>query len=103
MFAAEFEPAHPDTRRSPRATTALDADLDRGGLARALCRVLDISVQGARLQTYTSLSRGSRILLRLPQVGEVAADVVWATDFAAGCQFQTPLAPEAFEILAPLT
>ncbi|MEJ8630254.1 hypothetical protein P0F65_11155 [Sphingomonas sp. I4] len=35
--------------------------------------------------------------------GEVAADVVWATDFAAGCQFQTPLAPEAFEILAPLT
>lgn len=81
----------------------MDTDMDRGGLARALCRVLDISIHGAKLQTYTALRRGSDIWLRLPQVGEVTARVVWATDFAAGCQFQTPLAPEAFEILAPMT
>ncbi|KTT71646.1 PilZ domain-containing protein [Sphingomonas sanguinis] len=104
MFAAEFEPAE-DTnrRRALRKAAALDTEMDRGGLSRALCRVLDISVHGARLQTYTSLRRGSDIWLRLPQVGEVAAHVVWATDFAAGCQFEKPLAPEAFEILAPLT
>lgn len=104
MFAAEFEPAERDNRRrSPRKAAAMDAEMDRGGLTRALCRVLDISVHGARLQTYTSLRQGTNILLRFPKVGEVAARVVWATDFAAGCQFQTPLPPEAFEILAPLT
>lgn len=104
MFAAEFEPVELDNRRrSQRAATALDAEMDRRGLARALCRVLDISIHGARLQTYTSLRQGSDILLRFPKVGEVPARVVWATEFAAGCQFQTPLAPEAFAILAPLT
>ena len=102
MFAAEFEPAEfSGRRRSPRSSVNIDADMDRGGLARALCKVLDISIHGAKLQTYTALRRGSTIWLRLPQVGAVAARVVWATDFAAGCQFQTPLAPDAFESLAP--
>ena len=40
--------------------------------------------------------------LRLPKVGQVIARVVWATDFAAGCQFHTPLDQESFAILAPL-
>lgn len=104
MFAAEFEPAQiPTRRRSPRAAVARDAEADPGGLARALCRVLDISVHGVRLQTYTALHRGMNIWLRLPQVGQVSARVVWADDFAAGCRFQEPLAREAFEYLAPLT
>ncbi|WP_322966160.1 PilZ domain-containing protein [Sphingomonas fuzhouensis] len=104
MFAAEFEPAgFTNRRRSPRATTALDTDMGRGGLDRALCRVTDISIHGARLQTYTELRRGSKIWLRLPHVGEIEAKVVWAADFAAGCHFQTPLTRAAFEILAPLT
>ncbi|WP_343527667.1 PilZ domain-containing protein [Sphingomonas sp.] len=103
MFAAEFEPAeYPCRRRSAQTSVAIDADMDRGGLARALCRVLDISVHGARLQTYTALRRGSTIWLRLPKVGEVTARIIWATDFSAGCQFQTPLAPEAYESLPPL-
>ncbi|MET4896758.1 PilZ domain-containing protein [Sphingomonadaceae bacterium jetA1] len=100
MFAAEFEPAEIPTRRAARAA---DSEYDQGGLARALCRVLDISLHGVRLQTYTALHRGMNIWLRLPQVGQVSARVVWADDFAAGCQFQEPLAREDFEHLAPLT
>lgn len=71
MFAAEFEPAElANRRRAPRASVALDTDMARGGLDRALCRVTDISVQGARLQTYTELKRGLKIWLRLPKVGK---------------------------------
>ena len=104
MFAAEFEPAElANRRRAPRAAVALDTDMARGGLDRALCRVTDISVQGARLQTYTELKRGLKIWLRLPKVGEVTARIVWAKDFAAGCHFDTPLTREDFEYLAPLT
>lgn len=104
MFAAEFEPAEfANRRRSPRTATALETDLGRGGLDRALCRVTDISTTGARLQTYTELRRGLKIWLRLPHVGEVEAKIVWASDFSAGCHFQTPLTPEAFGILAPMT
>ena len=103
MFAAEFEPA--DTqgrRRSPRAPVSFDARLGQGGLGRTLCKVVDLSIHGARLSTYSGLRRGTTIWLTLPEVGPVAADVMWADDFTAGCQFQTPLDEEAFEKLAEL-
>ncbi len=95
MFTAEFEPAErPDRRRAARAPVSLDARL--GKAARTLCKVVDISVHGARLQTYSALKRGATIWLTLPQIGAVAADVMWADDYAAGCQFLTPLSADQF-------
>jgi hypothetical protein len=103
MLAAEFEPAESlGRRRSPRAPVSLDVRLGRGGLERALCRVVDLSIHGARLQTYSALKRGASIWLTLPHVGQVIADVAWATDFAAGCAFHTPLAQESFDALIEL-
>jgi hypothetical protein len=100
MFAAEFEPAFlGNRRRNPRAPVSLDADLGIGGLARALCKVVDISINGARLQSYTALKQGSTIWLTLPGVGQVAADVIWADDFVAGCQFHRPLDMPVFDAL----
>ncbi len=98
MFAAEFEPAESHgRRRSPRAPVSLDAAIGKG--ARTLCKVTDVSVHGARLQTYSALKRGTSIWLTLPNIGQVVAEVMWADDFIAGCQFHTPLTPEAFEQL----
>lgn len=91
MFAAEFEPAQLDRRRTPRAPVSLDAELGRGGLGRTLCRVVDLSAGGARIQTYSSVRRGTTIWLTLPGLGPRAADVIWADDFRAGCQFREPL------------
>ena len=100
MFAAEFEPAESTgRRRSPRAPVSLDARIGKGGMGRALCKVTDISVHGARLQTYSALKKDSTIWLTLPQIGLVAADVMWADDFMAGCQFRIPLDATAFEAL----
>ena len=100
MFAAEFEPVEGNgRRRSARAAVSLDARIGDGGMARTLCKVSDISLHGARLQTYSALKRGSTIWLTLPGIGPVAADVMWADDYAAGCQFRTPLAQAAFEAM----
>ena len=100
MFAAEYEPAETlGRRRAPRAPVSLDARIGRGGLDRALCKVTDLSMHGARLQTYSSLRRDAMIWLSLPGIGHVAARVVWATDFEAGLEFQSPLSPETFEAL----
>src|SRR5437868_15245220 len=99
-FAAEFEPAIGlGRRRSVRAPVSLDAKIGRGGLDRALCKVIDLSQHGARLQTYSSLRAGTMIWLALPKVGHHAAKVVWADDFEAGLQFEIPLTSEAFEAL----
>ncbi len=100
MFAAEFEPAQASNRRrSPRAPVSLDASVGVGGLARAVCKVIDISINGARLQSYCALKKGSTIWLTLPGFGQVAADVMWADDFTAGCQFHRPLDTAVFDEL----
>ena len=101
MFAAEFEPADDDGRRSLlRAPVALDAHIGKG--ARTLCKVVDISIHGARLQTYSALTRGGTIWLTLPGGCCVAADVKWADDYSAGCQFKQPLEIDVFERLVEL-
>jgi hypothetical protein len=101
MFAAEFEPA--DTygrRRFVRAPVSLDAHI--GKAARTLCKVVDISIHGARLHTYSALSKDSVIWLTLPGAGSIAADVKWADDYSAGCQFKQPLELDVFEQLVEL-
>ncbi|PAX09585.1 PilZ domain-containing protein [Sphingomonas lenta] len=100
MFAAEWELAQLDRRRAPRAPVSLDTQLGRGGLERALCRVLNISTLGVKLQTYSALRRGRTIWLTLPGLGQRAADVIWADDFTAGCQFREPLTQEQVDTLA---
>jgi len=99
-FAAEFEPAVLGRRRAPRAPVSLDARVGRGGLDRALCKVVDLSLHGAKIETFSALRRDSMIWLTLPHVGHWAARVVWATDFEAGLEFQIALSEDEFEKLA---
>jgi hypothetical protein len=99
MFAAEFEPAQLDRRRAPRAPVSLDARLGKGGLDRALCRVVDLSIGGCRLQTYSELRQGTTIWLTLPGLPPVVADVMWTGDFTAGCRFREPLDQDEFDRL----
>jgi hypothetical protein len=103
VLAAEIEPiGSTGRRRSLRETVSLDARIERDGLQRALCKLVDLSLHGARLQTYSGLARGSTVLLTLPVIGPRPATVVWADDFLAGCQFDTALDDDEFETLLDL-
>lgn len=100
MLAAEFEPAESiGRRRSPRAPVSFDARIGRGGLDRTLCRVIDLSTHGARLEIYSPLRTGSMIWLTMPQAAPVAATIIWSDDFVAGCQFIAPLEQDCYEAL----
>lgn len=100
MIAAEIEPATLDgRRRSPRAPVSFDAGIGRGGLDRALCKIVDLSMHGVRLQTYSALTVGATIWLTLPQLGPRAARVMRADDFTAGCEFLEPLHQHEFDQL----
>ncbi len=98
-ISAEFEPALLNRRSSPRSPVSLDARLGRGGLDRTLCRITDLSRDGARLASYSALKKDSVIWLTLPGAGQVAATIRWADDFQAGCQFHKPLPEHLFEAL----
>ncbi|MDB5661785.1 MAG: PilZ protein [Sphingomonas bacterium] len=81
-----------------RAPTALEARIGKSG--RTLCKVVDLSRYGARLETHSALRRGSTIWLTLPTIGTIAAEVRWSSDLSAGCEFSTALSPETFALLA---
>lgn len=98
-FSAEFEPAVVGQWRDSRAPVSLEARVGRSGLDRALCRVTDLSMTGARIEMFSELRRNSMIWLTLPHVGHWAARVVWSSDFAAGLEFQVPLSEDEFERL----
>ncbi|OWK32707.1 PilZ domain-containing protein [Sphingomonas mucosissima] len=103
MFAAEYEPAEiMSRRRNPRAPVSFDVPIGEGGLRRALCKIVDISVHGVRMQTHSALRVGSTIWLTLPLVGIVTADVMWADDFNAGCRLRKPLADKLLQQLLAL-
>ena len=100
MIAAEFEPAIKTDRRSP---ISLDAKVGRGGLDRALCKVTDVSLHGAKIHTYSPLTKGAMIWLTLPKIGQIIATIVWAGEYEAGCQFREPLDDMAFARLTDRT
>ena len=103
MIAAEIQPADPNgRRRSARAPVSIDVGLDGGtgrGLDRALCKVVDLSMHGVRLQTYSALQRDALVWLTLPQLGQRAVKVMRADDFTAGCEFVEPLHQNEFDAL----
>ena len=104
MFAAEYEPAvMSGRRRAPRAPVSLNARIGRGGLDRTLCKITDLSIHGARIHSYSGLKKGAVIWLTLPLLGQVAATVMWADDFEAGCQFREPLDDLSFASLIDIT
>jgi hypothetical protein len=99
IFSAEFEPAILSKRSAPRTPVSLDARLGRGGLDRTLCRITDLSLEGARIHTYSALRRGMVIWLTLPGAGQIAATIKWADDFQAGCEFAEPLPEYIYDML----
>lgn len=103
MIAAEYEPAEANgRRRSPRAPVSLDARVGRGGLDRALCKIVDISLHGVRVQTYSAMRGGSMIWLTLPTLGPRAARVMRSDDFEAGCEFLDALTLAEFDAIVEL-
>jgi hypothetical protein len=99
-IAAELIPiALGETRRAARKAVSLDAGMFDAGHHGSLCRITDLSLSGARLQTFSDLMPGSSILLTLPGAVRRLTRVVWARDYEAGCQFEEPLSPFEFDLL----
>jgi hypothetical protein len=103
MFAAEYERAYPGSRRrSPRASVSIEAKLGGSGFDRTLCKVLDISIHGVRLRSYSTVEVGSTLMLYLPGIGPKAVRVIRADDFEAGCEFVETLDMNDFKGLLRL-
>lgn len=93
MFSSEVQLRESKSRRAvPRCAAAFDTQFRASsGSARSPCRIIDISVAGARLRLYQQLAPETSIRLSLPGKGLVDAHIIWADGREAGCRFDRPL------------
>ena len=109
MFAAELrfvpnrdaQSASSDPRRQDRSAVVVPGRINDLG-ARSLCRVADLSITGARLQTHTALTPDTSIMVTLPGQKPRPATIVWSDGYVAGCVFAEPLPEDLLGLLVAM-
>lgn len=93
MFSSEVLVREGKSRRmAHRHIAGFDSQVGlSSAAARSPCRIIDISISGARLRLYQDLPPDTSIRLSLPGKGLVDATIVWADGREAGCRFDRPL------------
>lgn len=71
--------------RHPVDHAVIAEHLEHGDLPLHIC---NISAHGFMADNVTTLSRGERLMIRLPVVGVIEAYVIWTRDTRAGFQFE---------------
>ena len=62
-------------------------------------RIINVSATGFMLDDEIDLSRGERVLLRLPEIGRIEAHVIWISGDRTGFQFERIIRPDMFEAM----
>ena len=86
-------------RRRERAPLDKDVEIRIGARAWHRAQLRDLTPEGFRLRLTDMPAIGTRMMIRLPGMAMLEAEVCWARDFEAGCKFAAPLSPYVFEHL----
>ena len=77
-----------DMRRSTRHPVDFPVIAEHRVSGDLNLHICNISAHGFMVDDAPSLSRGDRLIVRLPVVGRIEAYVIWTTDDRAGFQFE---------------
>ena len=61
--------------------------------------IVNLSAHGFMAAGPLELSRGERVVIRLPEVGRIEAHLIWATEDRAGFQFERIIRVEDFSCM----
>lgn len=86
---ASFDPLKP--RTVDRLRIDFDAFLRFEKNPEVAVYIQDFSTRGFRCQSNQKLAIGSRVILRLPRLGQFSATIAWQLGGQAGARFDTPL------------
>lgn len=87
--------------RGERRKAGVDIAVRELGQTRMGARVIDVSLEGCKVETNSPLRTGTQVWVTLPGLRPQAARVVWSRGYTAGCRFALPLHPAVFETLLP--
>jgi len=94
-FAAQFEEEPADDERGAARRTLRLAVEGRFATSEGAVTVHNISATGLLIETTLPLSEGDSFAVDLPEAGESAAQVVWASAPMYGCRLTAPLGAAA--------
>jgi hypothetical protein len=77
-----------DLRRATRHPVDHKVIAEHRRLGDVHLHVVNISAHGFMVDEATGLSRGERVVVRLPVIGRIEAHLIWTTDDKAGFQFE---------------
>jgi PilZ domain len=80
------------SRIQPRRRVLFMSTIDVSGVAMS-CKVRDLSVNGALVETSLTLRTGTEVILHLPKLGDVHGYVIWANGGRAGVAFKMMIDP----------
>ena len=92
-----------ELRRAGRHPIDHHAMAEHRRLGEIELRLANISAQGFMIAGDSGLSRGERLVIRLPIVGRIEAHMIWSAGGRAGFQFERIIRLEDFsDLLAQL-
>lgn len=108
LFPAPAAPAAPSSsaepytdsqRRSRRVVLGAEVSVRKAGCFNFQLPVLDISAHGCRVELLEAVEQGERMIVRLPALEPLGAQVAWVCGTHAGLRFDRPLHPAVFDQL----
>lgn len=89
-----------DPRRSARVPIDAQVTIRRHGHNAYNARVFNLSECGCKVEIVDRPEFGDDVLLRLPGLEPIRAIVLWVKGSAAGLEFERPIHPAVFDVLA---
>ena len=88
-----------ELRRSTRHPVSYRVIGEHRRLGDMPLHVTNLSAHGFMADGAGGLSRGERIVIRLPHVGRIEAHLIWATGDKAGFQFERIIRLDDFNVM----
>jgi hypothetical protein len=98
-----FEPEESTSQHLPRKTdrVAIDAEvaMRRIGNVNYRVRVFDASPEGCKVELVERPRVGEHVLVKMPGIETLDAEVCWVEGFTAGLRFEKAVHPAVFDLL----
>lgn len=93
---------HSDSRREMRVQVCIESVLGSSMLGKRKVELLDISNLGCRVSCSLDVPPGTHIVLTIPSLSPIGAQVRWSRKGGLGLRFATPLHPLVLERIVAL-
>jgi hypothetical protein len=89
-----------ERRRDQRLSLDADVEFRRKKQAHYTVRMQDLTPNGCRIAPPERVDAGELVWVQLPSLESLSSRVKWATAWQSGVEFDRPMHPAVFDLLA---